>query len=354
MTIATTPETDPRVIKAEIRDEALTLGFDAVGFTDAETRPADIEALKHFVDMGYHGDMDWMARNDGRRGDPKKLMESVRTIIVLGVNYGPGIDPMTVVNMPDRGAVSVYARGKDYHDIIKKRLKKLGRWIAETYGSDIKVFVDTAPVMEKPLAERAGIGWQGKHTNLVNRQKGSWLFLGEVFLDIELPPDNPEPDHCGTCDKCLRACPTDAFPEPYVLDASRCISYLTIEHKGDIADALMDKMGNHVYGCDDCLAVCPWTKFSEPTREAGLEARVELTQPKLADLARLDDQSFRQVFAGSPIKRTGRDRFVRNVMIAVGNSGDLSLKSIAEDLAEDASPLVANAARRAVGKLGGT
>ena len=353
MTIATTPETDPRVIKAEIRDEALTLGFDAVGFTDAETKPQDIEALKHFVDKGYHGDMDWMARDDGRRGHPRQLMESVRTIIVLGVNYGPGQDPMTVVNMPDRGAVSVYARGKDYHDIVKKRLKKLGRWIAETYGSDIKVFVDTAPVMEKPLAERAGIGWQGKHTNLVSRQKGSWLFLGEVFLSIELPPDAPEPDHCGSCDKCLRACPTDAFPEPYKLDATRCISYLTIEHKGDIPDELMDKMGNHVYGCDDCLAVCPWTKFSAPTSEPGLEARVELTQPKLRDLARLDDPSFREVFAGSPIKRTGRDRFLRNVMIAVGNSDDKSLKPIAEALARDTSLLVANAARRAVRKLGG-
>lgn len=351
MTIATTPQTDPRVIKAEIRDEALSMGFDAVGFTDAETRPQDIEALSNFVGQGHHGDMDWMARNDGRRGRPTALMETVRTIVVLGVNYGPGLDPMTVTKMPDRGAVSVYARGKDYHDVVKKRLKKLGRWIAETYGADIKVFVDTAPVMEKPLAERAGVGWQGKHTNLVSRAKGSWLFLGEVFLDIELPPDMPEPDRCGTCDRCLRVCPTDAFPEPYELDATRCISYLTIEHKGDIDDELMDAMGNHVYGCDDCLAVCPWTKFSAPTREPALEAKVELTQPKLADLARLDDAGFRQVFAGSPIKRTGRDRFVRNVMIAVGNSKDASLKPLAEALCEDASPLVARAAERAVVRL---
>ncbi|MBO6519382.1 MAG: tRNA epoxyqueuosine(34) reductase QueG [Rhodospirillales bacterium] len=354
MTIATNPQSDPRVIKAEIRDEALTLGFDAVGFTSAETKPQDIEALQQFVGGGYHGDMDWMARDDGRRGNPGALMESVKTVIVLGVNYGPGTDPMAVIRMPDRGAVSVYARGKDYHDIVKKRLKKLGRWIAETYGSDIKVFVDTAPVMEKPLAERAGIGWQGKHSNLVSRARGSWLFLGEVFLDIELPPDMPEPDHCGSCSACLSSCPTDAFPEPYVLDARRCISYLTIEHKGDIDDDLMDAMGNHIYGCDDCLAACPWTKFSVPTREPALEARVELTQPRLADLAKLDDAGFRQFFAGSPIKRTGRDRFVRNVLIAVGNSGDASLKPVAENLCGDASELVARAARRAVMRLSET
>ena len=347
------PETDPRVIKAEIRDEALTLGFAAVGFADADTDPRDTAALAHFVDAGYHGDMAWMARDDGRRGNPKALMQGAQSIIVLGVNYGPGEDPMKVVGMADRGAISVYARGRDYHDIVKKRLKRLGRWMVETYGCDIKVFVDTAPVMEKPLAQRAGVGWQGKHTNLVSRQKGSWLFLGEIFCDIALPPDMPEADHCGSCDKCLRVCPTDAFPDAYEMDARRCISYLTIEHAGDIDDALMDAMGNHIYGCDDCLAACPWTKFSEPAREPALQAKVELTQPRLADLAALDDAEFRQLFAGSPIKRTGRDRFVRNVMIAVGNSGDASLLPVAESLCGDASELVAKTAKRAVRKLGG-
>jgi epoxyqueuosine reductase len=345
---------DPRMIKAEIRDEALTLGFDAVGFASAVADPRDRAALARFVKAGHHGDMDWMARDDGRRGDPKALMADAKTVIVLGVNYGPGLDPMAVTAMTERGAISVYARGRDYHDIIKKRLKRLGRWIVETYGGEIKVFVDTAPVMEKPLAQRAGIGWQGKHTNLVSRHKGSWLFLGEIFLEIELPPDRPEADHCGTCDACLKSCPTDAFPNPYEMDARRCISYLTIEHAGDIADALMDAMGNHVYGCDDCLAACPWTKFSGPTGEPGLQARVELTQPRLAELAMLDDAGFRAFFAGSPIKRTGRDRFVRNVLIAIGNSGDAALKPLAEQLCADASGLVARAARRAVGKLGGT
>ncbi|MEQ8322774.1 MAG: tRNA epoxyqueuosine(34) reductase QueG [Rhodospirillales bacterium] len=352
MAISSNP--DPRVIKAEIRDEALTLGFDAVGFAPADTDPRDQAALAAFTKSGFHGDMDWMAREDGRRGDPKALMPGVRTVIVLGVNYGPGLDPMAVTRQPDRGAISVYARGRDYHDVVKKRLKRLGRWIVQSYGGEIKVFVDTAPVMEKPLAQRGGIGWQGKHTNVVSRGKGSWLFLGEIFLDAELPPDRPEPDHCGSCDACLRSCPTAAFPEPYRMDARRCISYLTIEHKGDIDAELMDKMGNHIYGCDDCLAACPWTKFSEPTREPALQAKVELTAPRLADLAQLDDAGFRAFFAGSPIKRTGRGRFVRNVMIAVGNSGDKSLKPLAERLCADASGLVARAAERAVAKLGET
>lgn len=347
-------ETDPRVIKAEIRDEALSMGFAAVGFAAADADPRDLAALAKFTANGYHGDMAWMAREDGRRGDPKALMAEAKTVIVLGFNYGPGLDPMAVTGMSDRGAISVYARGKDYHDIIKRRLKRLGRWIGETYGGDIKVFVDTAPVMEKPLAQRAGVGWQGKHTNLVSRAKGSWLFLGEVFLEIALPPDMPEADHCGSCDRCLRACPTDAFPAAYEMDARRCISYLTIEHAGVIAEELMDKMGNHIYGCDDCLAACPWTKFSEPAREPALQAKIELTQPRLRDLAALDDAAFRKLFAGSPIKRTGRDRFVRNVMIAVGNSGDASLKPVAEQLCADASELVARAARRACAKLGET
>jgi len=353
MTMTGSSQTDPRMIKAGIRDEALTLGFDAVGFATADSDPRDRAALDAFIKAGHYGDMAWMARDDGRRGDPKALMAGAKTIVVLGMNYGPGQDPLSVAGMADRGAVSVYARGRDYHDIIKKRLKRLGRWMVETYGCDIKVYVDTAPVMEKPLAQRAGLGWMGKHTNLVSREKGSWLFLGEIFCDIEMPADLPGADHCGTCDACQRACPTDAFPEAYEMDARRCISYLTIEHQGDIDPALMDAMGNHIYGCDDCLAVCPWTKFSEPAREPALQPRVELSAPRLADLAALDDAAFRKLFAGSPIKRTGRDRFVRNVMIAVGNSNDPALKPIAERMCADASELVARAAERAVAKLGG-
>lgn len=354
MTSAAKPEKDMRRIKAEIRDEALTLGFSSVGFAPAVAVAKDIEALAAFTKQGFHGDMDWLARDDGRRGDPKALMENARSIIVLGVNYWSGSDPTAVFDHPERGAISIYAQGKDYHDIIKKRLKKLGRWVAETYGADIKVFVDTAPVMEKPLAQRAGVGWQGKHTNLVSRSLGSWFFLGEVFTDLDLPPDLPEPDHCGTCDRCMQACPTDAFPAPYQMDATRCISYLTIEHKGDIDDALMAQMGNHIYGCDDCLAACPWTKFSSPSAEKTLKPRVELTAPRLADLVKLDDPAFREFFRGSPIKRTGRDRFVRNVLIAIGNSGKHELRESATALLDDASPIVRRAAKWAADQLENT
>lgn len=353
MTSAPSPSADAAAIKDAIRAKALEIGFDAVGFAAADADPADAAALARFVKNGYHGDMGWMARDDWRRGDPKALMPEVRTVIVLGQNYGPGSDPLSILNQPTRGGVSVYARGKDYHDVVKKRLKQLGRWIAETYGAGIKVFVDTAPVMEKPMAVRAGVGWQGKHTNLVSREFGSWLFLGEVFTDLDLPPDGPEIDHCGSCDKCLRACPTDAFPKAYELDARRCISYLTIEHQGDIDDDLMDAMGNRIYGCDDCLAVCPWTKFGAPTGTGALQPKVELTAPRLADLAALDDAEFRAFFSGSPIKRTGRDRFVRNVLIAIGNSADATLAPAAERLVDDPSPLVAKAARRAVKRLAG-
>lgn len=345
---------DPRVIKEEIRDEARAMGFDAVGFTRAAADPDDRAALAQFVRAGFHGEMDWLARNDGRRGDATALMPGAKSVIVLGLNYGAGTDPTAILDYPTRGAISVYAQGKDYHDVVKKRLKRLGRWIVETYGPEIKVFVDTAPVMEKPMAARAGVGWQGKHTNLVSRRHGSWLFLGEIFTDLDLPDDAPEVDHCGTCDRCVRACPTLAFPAPYRMDARRCISYLTIEHASDIADDLMDAMGNHIYGCDDCLAACPWNKFESKATETAFNPRAELTAPRLADLAALDDQAFRAVFSGSPIKRTGRDRFVRNVLIAVGNSGDVTLKASAEALLDDASPLVARAARRAVGKLSGT
>lgn len=345
---------DRRVIKEEIRDEARSMGFDAVGFTRADADPNDRAALARFVGAGYHGEMDWMARDDGRRGDAKALMPGAKTVIVLGMNYGSGTDPTAIIDHPTRGAISVYAQGKDYHDVVKKRLKRLGRWIVETYGPEIKVFVDTAPVMEKPMAARAGVGWQGKHTNLVSRRFGSWLFLGEVFIDLDLAADAPEIDHCGSCDRCVRACPTAAFPAPYRMDARRCISYLTIEHGSDIDAELMDAMGNHIYGCDDCLAACPWNKFETKATEPAFNPRAELTAPRLADLATLDDAAFRTVFSGSPIKRTGRDRFVRNVMIAVGNSGDAALRPSAEALLDDPSPLVARAARRAVAKLSGT
>lgn len=338
-------------IKEAIRAKALALGFESVGFASAETDPNDQKAIETFTKAGFHGDMAWMARDDKRRGDPKALMPGAQTIIVLGMNYGPGTDPTAIFEHRERGAISVYAQGRDYHDTVKKRLKQLGRWMVEAYTTDIKVFVDTAPVMEKPLAQRGGIGWQGKHTNLVSRESGSWLFLGEVFTDLNLVPDNPEIDHCGSCDRCMRACPTDAFPKAYELDARRCISYLTIEHAGDIDEALMDAMGNHIYGCDDCLAACPWTKFGSPTDEPAFRPKVELTAPRLADLAQLDDAGFRAFFSGSPIKRTGRDRFVRNTLIALGNSNDPSLLKVAEAMTDDVSPLVSKVAQRAVKKL---
>lgn len=338
-------------IKNLIREKALALGFDSIGFTGAETDPKDIAALSKFVHADYHGDMDWLARDDDRRGRPKALMPEAKTIIVLAMNYAPDHDPLKSLDYKDKGVVSVYATRKDYHDVIKKRLKQLGRWIGETFGTNLKVFVDTAPVMEKPLAARAGIGWQGKHTNLVSRDFGSWLFLGEIFVALELPFDAPEVDHCGSCDKCLQVCPTDAFPSPYELDARKCISYLTIEHKGLIDDALMDAMGNHIYGCDDCLSVCPWTKFSKNHVDKKLVSNPELNDLSLAELVTLDDPNFRELFRGTPVKRTGRDRFVRNVLIAIGNSENTGLKANAEALVDDPSPLVAAAASRAVDKL---
>lgn len=337
--------------KAAIKSQALELGFDTVGFARADTDPKDLAALAHFIKAGYQGDMDWMARQDGRRGDPKALMPHAQSIIVLGMNYAPDQDPMSALNEPETGVVSVYATRRDYHDVIKKRLKRLGRWLGETFDADLKVFVDTAPVMEKPVAARAGVGWQGKHTNLVSRDFGSWLLLGEIFTSLELPADVPEIDHCGSCDKCLQVCPTGAFPAPYQLDARKCISYLTIEHKGDIDDALMDAMGNHIYGCDDCLSVCPWTKFSKSDVDQQLVADNALHAMSLAELVTLDDASFRSLFRGTPVKRTGRDRFIRNVLIAIGNSENSALKQAAEALLDDTSPIVSSAAARAVQKL---
>ena len=293
--------------------------------------------------------MGWLA--DGRRGDPRALWPAARAIIMLGLNYGPDRDPLAILSLPERAAISVYAQGDDYHDVVKKRLKSLAQWLIATAGGDVKVFVDTAALMEKPLAAAAGIGWQGKHTNLVSQQFGSWLFVGAIFTTLDLAPDRPEADHCGTCQACLDVCPTAAFPAPYQLDARRCISYLTIEHKGQIARELRPLMGNRIYGCDDCLAVCPWNKFARAGRDAKLAARDALRAPRLDELARLDDAGFRALFAKTAIKRTGRDRFVRNVLIAIGNSGDVALAPEAERLLEDASPLVRGAAIWALARL---
>ena len=319
------------------------------------TRPDAIghakDALARFLDEGHHGDMDWLAATAERRGDPRTLWPDVRAIVMLGVNYGPARDPLAILKAPERGAISVYAQGNDYHDVIKARLKTLARWLVANAGGDVKVFVDTAAVMEKPLAGSAGLGWQGKHTNLVSRNFGSWLFLGAIFTTLDLPVDAPEADHCGQCRACLDVCPTAAFPAPYRLDARRCISYLTIEHKGPIPRELRPLMGNRIYGCDDCLAVCPWNKFAQLGRDARLAAREALTAPRLDDLARLDDAAFRTLFAKSPVKRTGRDRFVRNVLIAIGNSGEPALAQAAQARLDDASPLVRGAAVWALSRL---
>jgi epoxyqueuosine reductase len=309
------------------------------------------DGLARFLDEGQHGDMEWMAAHRERRSDPQAMWAQVRTVIMLGVNYGPDRDPLAVLGSRDRGAISVYAQGDDYHDVIKKRLKRLARWLVAQAGGDVKVFVDTAAVMEKPLAAAAGIGWQGKHTNLVSRQYGSWLFLGAIFTTLDLPPDPAEADHCGTCRACLDVCPTAAFPAPYRLDARRCISYLTIERKGPIPRALRPLMGNRIYGCDDCLSVCPWNKYARQGREAKLAARATLQGPALADLAGLDDPGFRRMFAKTAIKRTGRDRFVRNVLIAIGNSADPALAIYAERVLADPAPLVRGAAVWALGRL---
>jgi epoxyqueuosine reductase len=326
-----------------------------VGITRPDAIPQALERLQQFLASGAHGDMDWMATTAARRGSPSTLWPQVRSVIMLGMNYGQGNDPLAILQRRDRGAISVYAQGDDYHEIIKPRLKALARWLTAQAGGDVqagmKVFVDTAAVMEKPLAAAAGLGWQGKHTNLVSREFGSWLFLGTIFTTLELPPDVPEEDHCGSCRACLDICPTAAFPTPYRLDARRCISYLTIEHKGPIPRELRAALGNRIYGCDDCLAVCPWNKFAQAGHEAKLAARDALQAPRLADLVRLDDAAFRKLFAKSPVKRTGRDRFVRNVLIAIGNSGDVSLANEAERLLGDPSPLVRGAAVWALARL---
>ncbi len=297
--------------------------------------------------------MDWLAARPERRADPRVLWPGVRSVIMLGVNYGPDENPLAILERRTRGAISVYAQGDDYHDVIKKRLKALARWLVAASGGEVKVFVDTAAVMEKPLAQAAGLGWQGKHTNLVSREFGSWLFLGAIFTSAELPRDDAEADHCGSCQACLDICPTAAFPAPYKLDARRCISYLTIENKGPIPREFRKAIGNRIYGCDDCLAVCPWNKFAQAGREAKLAAREELRAPGLAELARLDDAAFRSLFAKSPVKRIGRDRFIRNVLIAIGNSNEPALAVEAERLLDDQSPLVRGAAVWALAQLKG-
>jgi epoxyqueuosine reductase len=340
-------------LKQALTHEARNLGFDCVGVTDPA---ATTDAAKHFrafLEAGAHGDMDWLAATPERRADPRVLWPAVRSVIMLGVNYGPDENPLAILEQRTRGAISVYAQGDDYHDLIKKRLKALARWLVATSGAEVKVFVDTAAVMEKPLAQAAGLGWQGKHTNLVSRDYGSWLFLGAIFTTLDLPRDDPDTDHCGSCQACLEICPTAAFPAPYKLDARRCISYLTIESKGPIPHEFRKAIGNRIYGCDDCLAVCPWNKFAQAGREAKLAPRDELRAASLADLARLDDAAFRALFAKSPVKRIGRDRFIRNVLIAIGNSGDKALAIEAKRLLDDQSPLVRGAAVWALSQLMG-
>ncbi len=322
-----------------------------MGVTSPNAAPQAAGRLAQFLAEGAHGDMGWLQTTAARRGEPRSLWPQVRSIVMLGLNYARDGDPLAILNRHERGAISVYARSTDYHDIIKPRLKLLARWLIAQAGGEAKVFVDTAAVMEKPLAGAAGLGWQGKHTNLVSRQFGSWLFLGAIFTTLDLPRDAADEDHCGTCRACLDVCPTAAFPAPYRLDARRCISYLTIEHKGAIPRELRAAIGNRVYGCDDCLAVCPWNKFAQATRDAKLAVREELAAPRLLDLVRLTDAEFRKMFAKTPVKRTGRDRFVRNVLIAIGNSGDATLVAEAEQRLDDHSPLVRGAAVWALGRL---
>ncbi|HVV79113.1 MAG TPA: tRNA epoxyqueuosine(34) reductase QueG [Pseudolabrys sp.] len=342
---------DSAEIKRSIAEQAKAHGFDAVGITKPDAIPQAKERLEAFIADGAHGDMDWLADTAARRGSPTSLWPEVRSVIMLGLNYGPDDDPRAILAHKTRGAISVYARGEDYHELIKKKLKAIARWLTATAGGDVKVFVDTAAVMEKPLAASAGLGWQGKHTNLVSRDYGSWLFLGAIFTTLDLPADTREGDHCGNCRACLDICPTAAFPAPYRLDARRCISYLTIEHKGPIPRELRPRIGNRIFGCDDCLAACPWNKFAQAGREAKLAAREALRAPDLRALARLDDAQFRAMFPKSNVKRTGRERFIRNVLIAIGNSGDVTLVPDAERLLDDPSPLIRGAAVWALSQL---
>ena len=339
----------PRDICAKMKLRAVEEGFSKVGVCAPDAVPETAGRLRAYLEAGHHGQMAWMAEREAWRGNAAALWPQARSVIMLAEVYTPQGDPLAVLAERDRAAVSVYAQGRDYHDLVKRRLKRLGRWLVDATGAEIKVFVDTAPVMEKPLAQAAGLGWQGKHTNLLGRDLGNWFFLGAIFTTLELEPDAPEVDHCGSCTACLDICPTGAFPAPYQLDARRCISYLTIEHKGPVDPVLRGLMGNRIYGCDDCLAVCPWNKFAVAAKEIGYQPQVGA--PELAELARLDDAGFRARFAGSPIKRIGRDRFVRNVLYAIGNSGNAELCAVAANLLADADPTVADAAAWAVTRL---
>ena len=338
-----------------LKQKAAELGFVAVGIASADAAPLAGARLRNWLAAGAHGDMVWMESRVGQRAAPTALWPDVRSVIALGMSYAPAVDPLALADHPSRARISVYAQGGDYHDVVKRALKALARWLVDQAGgpgaADVKVFVDTAPVMEKPLAEAAGIGWQGKHSNLVSRQDGSWLFLGMIYTTLDLAPDSPGGDACGSCDACQRACPTDAFPAPYALDARRCISYLTIENDGPIPRQFRKAMANRIYGCDDCLAVCPWNKFAQTASELKLAARDELKSPHLEDLAKLDDAAFRALFRKSPVKRIGRDRFLRNVMIAIGNSGDPRLTKSAQTALQDPSPLVRGAAVWALSQL---
>ena len=354
-TLATPRRPDPGGASAAalIRDRALALGFDAIGFCRAELGSEARQRLGAFLAAGQHGDMGWLAARAEQRSHPRSLWPEARSVVALGLSYAPDDDPLEPLQHPDRGAISVYARHRDYHDVMKGMLKHLAQFVVARFAPAVKVFVDTAPVMEKPLAQAAGLGWQGKHTNLVSRRHGSWLFLGEIYTTLDLPPDPPHADRCGTCARCLTVCPTAAFPAPYRLDATRCISYLTIEHKGPIPHELRPLMGNRIYGCDDCLAVCPWNRFARATTHARLRGRDDLAAPELAALAALDDASFRTMFAGSAVKRIGRNRFVRNVLTAIGNSGDPALRDSAARLIGDPDPVVAEAANWALDRLAG-
>ncbi len=343
--------TRPNDFSPQLAEQARALGFDAFGIVAPDAIPFAAARLEAFLESGAHGTMEWLAAHRDRRADPRVLWPEVRSIIMLGMNYGPDVDPRPLLQMRERGAISVYAKGDDYHDLIKPRLKTLARWLIAQGGGDVKVFVDTAPVMEKPLAQAAGLGWQGKHTNLVSRDRGSWLLLGAIFTTLELPRDAGLGDRCGSCRACLDACPTGAFPAPYRLDARRCISYLTIEHKGPIAPELRPLIGNRIYGCDDCLAACPWNKFAQVGREAKLAAREALRAPALAELVTLDDPGFRALFSKSPIKRIGQARFIRNVLIAIGNSGSAELVASARSRLDDPEPMIRGAAVWALSRL---
>ncbi|MEM6665587.1 MAG: tRNA epoxyqueuosine(34) reductase QueG [Pseudomonadota bacterium] len=344
-------ETQQTALKEALFRHARSLGFDTMGVCPPDSIPDAVPRLKQFVHEGHHGSMDWLSDTAERRADPRVLWPDVKSIVMLGMNYGPAHDPLTALSERSRGLVASYALGEDYHEVIKKRLKTLARWLVAETGTELKVFVDTAPVMEKPLAAAAGLGWQGKHTNLVARDHGSWLFLGAIFTALPLLSDAAETDHCGSCRACLDVCPTDAFPAPYRLDARRCLSYLTIENKGAIPAEFRAAMGNRIYGCDDCLAVCPWNKFAARAAEARFAARADIDRVPLLELADMDDAAFRARFRKSPIKRTGRDRFLRNVMVAIGNSGDEDHLPVLKDRVRDEAPLVRGHAAWAMAKI---